>query len=160
VQGLAGCALADLGHVERAIAMLERAVERNPSNAQAWVALGSALLQAGHLDLGVEKLAHGMRISPRDSRLAIWGSVFSIGLLVMERYQEAVEQAKLACKRDDKLYLPRVALALVLAKMGRLEEARAAIAEARRLRPELSLAELKGFLGEELVDGLRAAGVE
>jgi hypothetical protein len=44
--------------------------------------------------------------------------------------------------------------------MGRPEEARAAIAEARRLRPELSLTELEGFFGEELVDGLRATGVE
>jgi adenylate cyclase len=160
VQGLAGCALADLGHLERAIAMLERAIERNPSNAQAWVALGSSLLRAGQLDLGVEKLAYGMRISPRDSRLAIWGSFFSVGLLLMGRYEEALEQARLACKRDDKLYVPRISLALVLAKMGDPEEARAAFAEARRLRPELSLAEVEGFLGEELVDSLRAANVE
>jgi adenylate cyclase len=160
VQGLAGCALADLGHVERAIAMLERAIERNPSNAQAWVALGSSLIQAGQLDLGVEKLAHGMRISPRDSRLAIWGTVYSTGLMLLGRYEEALEQARLACKRDDKLYLPRIPLALVLTKMQRPEEARTAIAEARRLRPEVSLAEIETVFGEELVDGLRATGVE
>jgi adenylate cyclase len=44
VLGFAGCALSDLGHTTRGIELLERAIERDPSNAQAWVALGAALL--------------------------------------------------------------------------------------------------------------------
>jgi TolB-like protein len=41
VLGCAGCALADLGDTERAQPLLERAIEENPNNAQAWAALGT-----------------------------------------------------------------------------------------------------------------------
>ena len=43
VLGYAGCALAELGDVQRGAEILERAIENDPSNAQAWVALGSSL---------------------------------------------------------------------------------------------------------------------
>ena len=61
VLGFAGCALSDLGHVTRGVELLERAIEDDPSNAQAWVALGAAFLASKRLDEGVEKLAHGIR---------------------------------------------------------------------------------------------------
>ena len=43
VLGYAGCALAELGDVQRGSEILERAIENDPSNAQAWVALGTSL---------------------------------------------------------------------------------------------------------------------
>ena len=43
VLGYAGCALAELGDVKRGSEILERAIENDPSNAQAWVALGTSL---------------------------------------------------------------------------------------------------------------------
>ena len=42
VLGFAGCALADLGQADRAMPILEKAIEQDPSNAQAWAALGAA----------------------------------------------------------------------------------------------------------------------
>jgi len=64
VLGLAGCALAELGDTIRGVELVERAVENDPSNAQAWVALGGALCLLGRFEEGIEKFAHGMRLIP------------------------------------------------------------------------------------------------
>ena len=64
VLGFAGCALSDLGHTTRGIELLERAIEQDPSNAQAWVALGASLLSDRQPELAIAKLEHGLRIIP------------------------------------------------------------------------------------------------
>jgi hypothetical protein len=81
VLGYAGCALAELGDVQRGSEILERAIENDPSNAQAWVALGTSLCFLQNMgDVGLEKLRHGMRLSPRDQRLGFWGTFYALAL--------------------------------------------------------------------------------
>ncbi len=81
VLGYAGCALAELGDVQRGSEILERAIENDPSNAQAWVALGTSLCFLENTgDVGLEKLRHGMRLSPRDHRLGFWGTFYALAL--------------------------------------------------------------------------------
>ena len=115
VLGYSGCALCDVGQIDRGIGILERALEADPSNAQAWVAMGTALISAGKARQGVEMLGHGMRISPLDNRLAYWGTNLAYTLFRLRRIEEAEREARLACRRDDKLYMARVVLAIILA---------------------------------------------
>jgi adenylate cyclase len=147
VLGLAGCALAELGDMTRGVELLERAVENDPSNAQAWVALGGALCLLRRFEEGVEKFAHGMRLSPRDYRIAFWGTFYAIALARVGRIVEAQQQAKLAVRRDPKFYAARLVLATTLIQLGRSEEAIESIRQARRLRPRLSFAEIQLLLG-------------
>ncbi len=155
VLGFAGCALSDLGHTTRGIELLEKAIEQDPSNAQAWVALGAALLSNRQPELAIEKLEHGLRISPRDNRLAVWGGILALALGFVGRFDEAIEQARVACRRDDKLHNPRVVLAALLVTENRLEEAASALAEARRIRSQLSLREARGIVGGRYAKALR-----
>jgi len=143
VQGSAGCVFADLGHPDRGIPILERAVEMNPSNAQAWVALGAARLTVDQVEQAVRDLRHGLRISPQDSRLAVWGGLHAAGLARLGRLDEALEEARVACRRDPRAHLPRVILALILALQDRPDESRAALAEARKIRPRLDFVEIE-----------------
>ncbi len=154
VEGYVGCALVDLGEVERGVAILERAIEANPSNAQAWAAQGAALIRSGKFEAGVEKLAHAMKISPRDPRLAVWGSSLATGLTLLGRHAEALEEAQAALVRDDRLFLPYVVRSIVLGRMGRAAEARAAFESARRVQPGLSRQDLAHVFGNELIAGL------
>jgi len=149
VLGFVGCALTDIGHghATRGIELLEKAIERNPSNAQAWVALGAAQLTNRQPELAIASLEHGLRISPRDSLLAVWGSIYAVALGFVGRLDEAIEQARAACRRDDKLHNPRVVLTALLVSADRNDEAVAALAEARRIRPQLSLREVRGIVG-------------
>src|ERR1700732_554494 len=116
VLGYAGCALAELGDVQRGTEILERAIENDPSNAQAWVALGTSLCFLEKMDAaGLEKLRHGMRLSPRDHRLG-----------------EAREEVRAACRRDPQFYVAPIVLAFTAAVLDSKEEAIAALREARR----------------------------
>jgi adenylate cyclase len=155
VLGFAGCALSDLGNTARGIEILERAIERDPSNAQAWVALGASYLSDRQPELAIEKLEHGLRISPRDNRLAVWGGLYALALGFVGRLDEAVKQARIACRRDDKLHNPRVVLTALLVDGGKLEEAASALAEARRIRPQLSLREARGMVGGRYAQALQ-----
>jgi len=148
VLGYAGCALAELGDVQRGSDILERAIENDPSNAQAWVALGSSLCfleKSG--DVGLEKLRHGMRLSPRDHRLGFWGTFYALALARKRRLTEAHEEIRAACRRDPQFYVARIVLAFTAAGLGGKEEAVAALREARRLRPRLSPEEIQLFVG-------------
>ena len=155
VLGFAGCALSDLGYTTRGIELLEKALERDPSNAQAWVALGAALLTNRQPELAIEKLEHGLRISPRDNRLAVWGGILALALGFVGRFDEAIEQARIACRRDDKLHNPRVVLTALLVNADRIEEAASALAEARRIRPQLSQREVRGIVGGRYAEAMQ-----
>ena len=148
VLGYAGCALAELGDVQRGSEILERAIENDPSNAQAWVALGTSLCFLQNMgDVGLEKLRHGMRLSPRDHRLGFWGTFYALALARHRRLAEAHEEARAACRRDPEFYAARIVLAFTAAGLGRKEEATAALREAGRLRPRLSLEEIQIIVG-------------
>lgn len=139
VLGYAGCALCDLGHHEQGVEVLLRALEIDPSNAQAHVALGASWVLSGQLEAGIEKMRYGMKISPRDRRLGFWGWALGTFLLRAERLDEALSEARASSRRDPQFPLPRVLEAAILDRQGQVAEARAALAWARQLSPTLSL---------------------
>ncbi len=147
VLGYAGCALSDVGELARGREWLERAIEIDPSNAQAHVALGAAQVQSHELDAGIKTMQHGIRLSPRDARLPFWGMVLAAGLARADRLQEALAEALTSCRRDGRLYGARALAAFLLLRLGREPEARAALTEARRIRPTLSIEEIQYFFG-------------
>ena len=147
VLGFAGCALCDLGDLRRGIAILEQAVTSDASNAQARVALGTAFIRGGKARTGIEHLRHGMRISPLDQRASYWGTNLAYALFRTGDLNAAEAEARLACRRDDRLYMARIVLALILARRGNLAAARAAVREALRVRPELCAEDMRGLLG-------------
>lgn len=151
VLGYAGCAISDLGDTLRGAEILQQAVEIDPSNAQAQVALGAALALARDLESGIERMRRGIKLSPRDRRLAFWGWALGSFLLHAKRPGEALEEARLAARRDPRLFLPPVLEALAHAELGHIDAARASLALARRLRPDLTLRHV------EISHGRRAA---
>jgi len=142
VLGYAGCALCDLGHHDRGVEILQQALEIDPSNAQAHVALGAAFAVRGKLEAGIEKMRFGMKISPRDRRLGLWGWALGLFLLMGDRIDEALAEARTSSRRDPKFHLARVLQAAALDRQGLPAEAGAALAFARELRSELTLNEV------------------
>ncbi len=147
VLGYAGCALADIGETQRGLDMLERAVERDPSNAQARVALGATQALRRDFTTGIENMRLGMRLSPRDYRLVFWGALLAVHLARAGHLEEALTEAMAASRRDARFYGSRVATAMILARLDRRGEAKTALAEARRMRPRLTLREIEGSVG-------------
>jgi adenylate cyclase len=143
VLGYAGCAIADLGLRERGVEILRQAVEIDPSNAQAEVALGGAIAMMGDLDAGILRMRHGIRLGPRDRRLGFWGWAVAGFLLRANRPEEALEEVRVAARRDPRLHLPPILEAVIQAALGRAELARGALMSARRLRPGLTQQEIE-----------------
>lgn len=158
VLGYAGCTLADIGYVERALPILRQAVDLNPANAQAWAALGSACLTDNRVDEAIAHLHHGIRISPLDSRLSIWGAVLAMALIMAEDIDGARHQAELACQRDDRGYMPRVVLGAVHHLCGDAERGRKALDDAYRIYPGLSARQVCALIGVKLGQALLKAG--
>jgi adenylate cyclase len=156
VLGYAGCALSDIGELARGRDWLERAIEIDPSNAQAHVALGATQVQGRELDAGIKTMQHGIRLSPRDAKLPFWGMVLAAGLARAGRLQEALAEALNSSRRDGRLYGARVVTAFILLRLGREPEARAAPTEARRIRPALSAEEIEHFFGRFIARDLAA----
>ncbi len=138
VLGYAGCALCDLGQQDRGADALQRALDIDPSNAQAHVALGAAMALAGKLEAGVQKMRFGMKISPRDRRLGFWGWALGVFLLRAGRNEEALTEARMSARRDPRFHLARVLEAAVLDRQEFPAEARTALALARQLCPTLT----------------------
>ena len=159
VLGYTGCALCDMGLRQRGLGLLEQAVENDPSNAQAWVAYGAGLLEAGRVSDGVEKLKYGIRISPLDGRLAFWGTILAFALFQAGKPDEAAEEARRACRRDDKLPWPRILLAIILTSQGLRDAAEDAMADARRIYPKLRAEKIQPMVGRDGVKILREAGL-
>jgi Flp pilus assembly protein TadD len=127
--------------------LLQRAVELDPSNAQAHIALGAALARIDRLDDGIKSLQFGIRSSPKDFRLTLWNTLLAFALGRNGRLDDALDIASAVSRRDGRLYSARVVSAWALQRLQREAEARAALAEARRIRPVLSIAEIERFFG-------------
>jgi TolB-like protein len=159
VLGYAGCAIADMGEYDRGLRLLERAVELDPSNAQAWVARGTVMLATEEIGRAVSYLEHGIRISPIDARRAFWGAVLAIGLLRLNRLDDALEAARSACRTGNNNHIPRVVLALAATRADRAGEARAAMDDARRLWPDVCGHKMQWLIGQEGAAHLRRHGL-
>jgi TolB-like protein len=159
VLGCAGCALADLGHTERAQPLLERAIEENPNNAQAWCALGAIQVLRRQYEQAVESLRRGLRISPTDYRRSIWLTFFASALVRLEKFDEALTAAQGACRADSKFYPAPIVLAVVLTKLGKKVEVMKALTEARRIRPRLAIGEIRFWAGQLLDEPAASLGL-
>jgi len=147
VLGFCGCAFVDVGDTERGHALLLRALELDPSNAQAYIAFGATEVRRGRFEEGIKSLKFGMRSSPKDLRLTFWNMLLADGLRRAGRLEEALDVATKACRRDGRLYGARIVAACALIQLNRPEEARRMLSDARRIRPALSLDEIKRFFG-------------
>ena len=72
----------------------------------------------------------GIRSSPQDFRLGFFRALLADGLIRAGRYEEALDEAHTACRRDGGFFLPRIVGAWSLVKLARLDEARAMLSEA------------------------------
>ena len=150
ILGLVGCALADVGQVNRALPILKKAIDLDSQNGHAKTALGAALMLKGDYKNAVRYLTDGINCSPADSRLSVWGAVLALGYLALGESENALVAAENACKEDDRLYLPRLSLAAVHLMRKDQNSAVAAVKECVRTKSDLNREEVTRFIGEKL----------
>ena len=121
-----------------AIDELEEALWLNPNFALGHMVLGAAHGFLGAGDEGLQHLAKGMKLSPRDPHQSFYQSSCALCHFVAGRYEESIVLNRRAVQLRPRLTSAWRALAAAAGKAGDPETATTALAETKRLQPELS----------------------
>ena len=163
---LAGFSIGMDGH-DRAAAFtaLEAALAISPSSALTYI-LGAVLFGwGGEAERAIEWSERGMRLSPFDPWAFAAFDAQAMSHLLCGRYDEACRAAYRSVQANPAHSITYVQLAAALAKLGRLEEARAAAARVLELHPTFRYSrQFAGVncapaLAQCLGDALRLAGL-
>ncbi|MBN9279225.1 MAG: winged helix-turn-helix domain-containing protein [Hyphomicrobium sp.] len=148
-----------------AFTALEAALAISPSSALTYI-LGSVILGwGGEAERAIEWSERGMRLSPFDSWVWAAFDAQAMSHLLRGRYEEACRAAYKAVQANPAHSITYVQLAAALAKLGRLDEARAAAARVLELQPAFRYSrQFAGVncapaLAEALGGALQAAGL-
>jgi adenylate cyclase len=152
---------------ERAIAEMEIALGINANFDRGYYGLGIALLYGGRPEESIPRFEKGIRLSPRSPLL--WAHCMMLGLayINLEKYEDAAASFEKAIQQPNAAYMVFVHAASTLAHLGRIDEARAMLAEAKTRKPGFSLDTVRSAAGQfgphsgvaRIIDGLRKAGL-
>lgn len=154
------------GRFDEAIAEFELAVALEPSDLYALANLSNILTSAGRADDGLEAIERAMQIDPHYP--ALYLHYLAKAQFGLDRFTEAAEAWERETTRNPELTWGYVFLAAAYGHLGRIPEARAAIAKADAgfegwARTTVLMASQTAYREradlERLLDGLRKAGV-
>ena len=162
-----------LGHARRrrpqlAFRHLTKSVELSPSFALGHAGLGYALACGGQPESGLQALEEAHRLSPRDPFLAMYApTVRYMALFAMERYEETIAVCRSTAASHPNHAGAWRLMTVSLGLLGRLDEARKALAHTLTLQPDLSSAHVENNTvyanpadRSRFLEGLRKAGLK
>ena len=152
---------------ERAIAEMEAALGLNASFDRAYYGLGLALLYSGRPAESIPQFETGIRLSPRSPVLWAYWTMLGLAYIGLEQYEEAAASFEKAIEQPNAAFLPFAHAASTLGHLGRIDEGRAMLAEAKRRNPEFSVDTVRntvGLLGPHsgvdwIIEGLHKIGM-
>ena len=145
-----------------ALAAAETEVALDPNSAYGYAAIGRAEALLGRCEQSIGHIKQAFAFSPRDPNSGIWYAYLAFAEFCRGRLDAAIEQLKRAIYSGYPSYSTYAFLAGAEAAKGNDAEAKLALAEARRLFPQLTI---KWILTETVpppsivIDGLRKAGL-
>jgi tetratricopeptide (TPR) repeat protein len=162
-----------LGHARRrrpqlAFRHLTKSVELSPSFALGYAGLGYALACGGQPESGLQALEEAHRLSPRDPFLAIYApTVRYMALFALERYEETIAVCRATTASHPHHAGAWRLMTVSLGLLGRVDEAKDALAHTLTLQPDLSSAHVEintVYANPEdrsrFLEGLRKAGLK
>ena len=133
-----GTVLLQLGQVEGALAWLARATELDPSYGDAHLHRATALFMAGRFEDAVAGYRRALSL-PSLTVPHVAHQNLGYALYALKRYREAEQSLRFALNleaQEPQMAATYVNLGLVLVAEGRMEEAKAAFRQARKLAPD------------------------
>jgi adenylate cyclase len=136
----------DAASANEIISEAEASLRADPSFAQAYhpMAVGEMLL--GHYEQAILHLEQAARVSPRDSFIGLWHMETGRQLLALRRTDAALQEGLKAISSGYRQTLGYTALAAFYAAADKMPEGKAALTEAIKFNPKLSVAWLHEHL--------------
>ncbi len=145
------------------------ALDRNLANAHSLIGFGKILI--GRAEETEAHVGEALRLSPRDTLACIWMAYAGIAKNHLGSYEQAVAWCRRAIEANRNNPPAYFWLAVALAQLGRLDEARSAVKAGLALNPAFTIARARAartamsdnpaYLAqlEPILEGLRKAGV-
>src|SRR5579863_7918664 len=116
----------------------ERAIELDPNNSIAYGQLGVTLIYLGDPEKAIALEEKRIRLNPEDPNIGL--AYWSLGLahLLLGHNEQAVDWLTQATAANPRVYYFYLDLAAALALQGHTDQAKAALAESLKLKPEIN----------------------
>jgi tetratricopeptide (TPR) repeat protein len=139
----------------------QNAVRLNPNYAPAYAQLAQDQVTPAELPLAIANIDQAIKLSPRDPEMGRWHWIKGITYNYMGRYGDAIREEQAALDSGFSSWPVYEHLAVAYAFLGRQLEAEAAIAQARKLNPKLTIKWYRARIDvpEVYHEGLRKAGL-
>jgi TolB-like protein/class 3 adenylate cyclase/Flp pilus assembly protein TadD len=144
----------------------QRALKLNPNFAAAHGYLGWALAFDGQAELAIEHLHQAIHLSPHDPQNAMFNSALAAAHYLAGRYAEGAGFARTAIQLRPGIAGSHRIYCACLAQAGEVDAARAALAQLKRLQPDVSVAWMERYVPyraepmARVIEGMRKAGLE
>ncbi len=152
---------------DRAMLSFQEAIDLNPSHAAAHVLLGQMRLYRGCAEEAIALAERGIHLSPKDPRLFIWLPALAGAHYQLKHYDQAVEAGRRSWMLNRHWPAGLRYVVAGLARLGQIEEAKAALEDLKLLNPNLGFVEgnLRRLYRDRaavdhILDGLREAGLD
>jgi tetratricopeptide (TPR) repeat protein len=133
----------------------------NPNIPALYQARALAENSLGRYEQGKADAERAIHLSPRDPAMGFWHIALGDAELGLNHFDVAIGEFQKAIDAGAHYYIPYVNLAAAYALAGKMDEAKNALAEGRRLNPNLTVKWLADHAPNipPLFDGLRKAGL-
>jgi adenylate cyclase len=146
---------------KEALEAAQNAVRLNPSYATAYANLAQDQMKPAEFPQALANIDYAMKLSPRDPDLGRWRFIKARTVNYMGQHQDAIREAQAALDGGFSIWAVYLQLAVAHAYMGQQSDAQAAITEARKRLPQLTLKWYRARIDvpESFYEGLRKAGL-
>ena len=152
---------------EEALDLANRALMLHPNSVFVRNRAGAVYLVCGEPDKAIAQCEAARRMNPLDSKKGATATftVLAAALYFARRFEASIEAGRRALSFTPRTNIARKYVAASLAQLGRLDEARAEIAELYKYQPDASVALFRlqpfryDWMHELHLDGLRKAGL-
>jgi len=117
----------------------DSALEKNPSEGLAWLHRGTLWAFQGHGPEAIEETRRAAELSPLDPWRYYYDSLRATAALAARDYEQAIVLARRSLQSNRTHASTLRVIAIAAAELGRMEEARASVAELRKLDPTLTV---------------------
>jgi TolB-like protein/Tfp pilus assembly protein PilF len=157
------------GDVQRALHLVERAVDLNPNSADAWGYNGLYLAMTGRNTEALEMLDYAFELSPKDPVRYLWYAHRAICYANQGDYAAVLEACQASTRLHDQWFWSFMVQAQAHAMLGHHAEARRDWQAAKRLNKAVTVANFEGWLRgsslntaqqEAVVSAVRESGCE